>query len=364
MNSDLSNRADGETGFAPWLKLAEVAWGAWFALWRTVLLGLIIFALWGITVGPNLSFPQGVRRNPLAVDGTQAARAAIRNSSVNATSIQMDVDRVTVPVTVTDRDGYILTDLKKDNFEVYDDKVKQHILAFSSEDAPLAAGIIFDTSRSMEDKLQNSKDAALQFCKTANPEDLFMLVAFNSRPYMVSDVTGDYAKLLAEMLFAQSEGTTSLMDAIYAGIAKLRPLKVSRKVLLVISDGGENHSRYTYGTIRKMVREANVQIYTIGIFESADDRDLTPEEEYGPALLADLARISGGRAYSMGSSDELPGVMEEISLSLRSQYVIAYKPSNLVRDGRWRRIKVRLRPPSGLTHLHAYARSGYYAPTR
>ena len=275
----------------------------------------------------------------------------------------MSVDWVVLPLTVIDEWGYLHTDLEKENFQVFDNKVRQNILSFGIEDSPLAVGIIFDTSRSMRYKIDVSKEAALGFFKTSNPEDLFMLIAFSTRPYWVSAITGDYEKLLAEALFVQSKGKTSLLDAIYEGLVKLRPVKASRKALLVISDGGDNHSRHTRRDIKKLVKESNVQIYTLGVFEPLGFRNRSPEEAAGPGLLADLAHISGGRAYTVGLPEELPDVTEQVSRTLRSQYVVGYMPSNLVRDGRWRQIKVKVRPPSGLPRLKVFAPSGYYAPT-
>jgi Ca-activated chloride channel homolog len=276
----------------------------------------------------------------------------------------MNVDRVIVPVTVTDPYDRIVTGLDKDNFEVLDDKVRQKILSFSTEDAPVAVGMVFDTSGSMSDKIQKSKEAALQFFKTSNPQDQFMLVAFSNRPYLISNLTDNYKNLLDRMLFVKSGGRTSLLDAIYLGLADMKKADTSRKALLVISDGGDNHSRYTSRDIKQAVKESDVQIYCVGIFEPLADRMRTPEEAAGPGLLSELANISGGRMFSVEDPDELPDIAEKISIQLRNQYVIGYKPSNLVRDGRWRRIKIKLHPPRGLPPLQVYARTGYYAPTQ
>lgn len=325
---------------------------------------LILVVLWGITGASNVSFPAEGKDKPQPERDKQAADVVIRQPSIHAAPIQVNVERVIVPVTVTDPYDRIVTGLDKSNFEVFDDKVRQNILSFNSEDAPIAVGMIFDTSGSMSDKIQKSKEAALQFFRTSNPEDQFMLVAFSNRPYMISTLTDNYENLLDRLLFVKSGGRTSLLDAIYLGLADMRKADTSRKALLVISDGGDNHSRYTVRDIKKAVMESDVQIYSIGIFEPLADRMRTPEEAAGPSLLSELANISGGRMFSVEDPDELPDIAEKISIELRNQYVIGYKPSNLVRDGRWRRIKVKLHPPRGLPPLQVYARTGYYAPTQ
>jgi Ca-activated chloride channel homolog len=332
------------------------------AMQRTLRLGLILLTLWGFTGASNLGF---AAKDNLHPDKDQPpADVVIRRPPIHTSPLRVNVDRVIVPITVTDPYDRVVTGLDKDNFEVFDDKVRQRILSFSTEDAPIAVGMIFDTSGSMSDKIQKSKEAALQFFKTSNPEDQFMLVTFSNRPYLISDLTGNYEHLLDRLLFVKSEGRTSLLDAIYLGLADMRKANTSRKALLVISDGGDNHSRYTSRDVKRAVKESDVQIYCVGIFESLAGRMRTPEEAAGPSLLSELADISGGRMFSVEDPDELPDIAEKISIELRNQYVIGYKPSNLVRDGRWRRIKVKLHPPRGLPPLQVYARTGYYAPTQ
>jgi Ca-activated chloride channel family protein len=349
---------------APWLGLEEGAWMLGHAMRRTLQLGLILLAFWSIAGTSNLGFSAEGKSNPPPDKDQPPADVVIRRSPIHATPVRVDVNRVIVPITVTDPYDRIVTGLDKGNFEVLDDKVQQEILSFSTEDAPIAVGMIFDTSGSMSDKLQKSKEAALQFFKTSNPEDQFMLVTFNNRPYVISSLTGNYENLLDRLLFVKSEGRTSLLDAIYLGLADMKRANTSRKALLVISDGGDNHSRYTSRDVKKAVKESDVQIYCVGIFEPLAGRMRTPEEAAGPGLLSELASLSGGRMFSVEDPDELPDIAEKISIELRNQYVIGYKPSNLVRDGRWRRIKVKLHPPRGLPPLQVYARTGYYAPTQ
>ena len=301
---------------------------------------------------------------PETSDNHAGSQITVQKPPIHVTPIQVDVNLVMVNVTVTDPYDRIVTGLDQDNFEVFDDKVEQKIESFSTEDAPIAVGMIFDNSGSMGDKIQKSREAALQFFKTSNPQDEFMLIKFSDRPDLITGFTSKFDTLQDRLLFVKSGGKTALLDAIYLGLSEMKKASTNRKALLVISDGGDNHSRYTENDIKKAVKESDVQIYAVGIFEPLTSRARTPEEAGGPSLLAELAEISGGRMFSVEDPNELPDIAEKISIELRNQYVLGYRPSNLVRDGRWRRIKVKLNPPRGLPPLQVYARTGYYAPTQ
>jgi len=271
---------------------------------------------------------------------------------------------VVVNVTVTDPFDRIVTGLEQTNFQVFDEKVEQQIEAFSTEDAPISVGLVFDSSGSMSDKIQKSKEAALQFFRTSNPQDEFMLISFSNSADLITGFTSKFENIQDRLLLVKSGGRTALLDAIYLGLSEMKKATTNRRALLVISDGGDNHSRYTENDIKRAVKESDVQIYSVGIFEPLSSRSRTPEEAGGPSLLADLAEVSGGRMFSVEDTNELPDIAEKISIELRNQYVIGYRPSNLVRDGRWRRIKVKLNPPKGLPALQIYSRTGYYAPTQ
>lgn len=301
---------------------------------------------------------------PAAPDKTENPQVTVRKPPIHTAPIQVDVNLVIVNVTVTDPYDRIVTGLDQSNFEVYDEKVGQKIESFSTEDAPISVGLIFDSSGSMSDKIQKSKEAALQFFKTSNPQDEFMLIDFNERPNLLASFTSKFENIEDRVLFLKSGGKTSLLDAIYMGLNEMKKATTNRKALLLISDGGDNHSRYTERDIKKAMKESDVQLYSVGIFEPLSSRARTTEEAGGPALLSELSEVSGGRMFSVENADELPDIAEKISIELRNQYVIGYKPSNLVRDGRWRRIKVKLNPPRGLPPLQVYARTGYYAPTQ
>ena len=273
---------------------------------------------------------------------------------------KVDVDMVLVPVTITDPMNRLVTGLDKENFSLFEGKEAQDIKTFSSEDAPVSLGVIFDMSGSMSSKIERAREAVVEFFKTANPQDEFFMIAFADKPEEVSDFTSSIEDIQGKLVYTVPKGRTALLDAIYLGISKMRQGKYAKKALLIISDGGDNHSRYTESEIKSMVREADVQIYGIGLF---DLNFKTPEEREGPALLSDVTEVTGGRTFTISNPNELADVATKIGIELRNQYVLGYRPTSPVRDGKWRKIKVKLNPPKGLPPLHVYAKTGYYAPT-
>lgn len=273
---------------------------------------------------------------------------------------KVEVDLVLVPVTVTDPMNRLVTGLEKNNFVVEDNGQMQQIRHFSSEDAPISLGVIFDMSGSMRDKIEKSREAVVDFFKTANPQDEFFMVAFNDRPVLLSDFTSSIEKIQGQLIYAEPRGRTALLDSIYLALAKMREAHNQKKALLIISDGGDNHSRYTESEIKSIVKEADVQIYAIGIFSPNPG---TPEEQTGPATLSAITDVTGGRTFTVDNPNELSDIATKIGIELRNQYVLGYRPTTPVKDGKWRKIKVKLHPPKGLPPLTVYAKSGYYAPS-
>jgi VWFA-related protein len=279
-------------------------------------------------------------------------------------NIRVDTTLVQIPVTVTDPLNRFVTGLEAENFRVFEDKSEQKLVQFSNEDAPLAIGIVFDCSGSMGNKLEKSRQAVSQFFKTANPEDEFFLVEFNDNPTLVSGFTHNTEQIQNKLTFTQSKGKTALLDGIVMAMNEMKKAKNPRKALLVISDGGDNNSRYTEGEIKNRVKEADVQVYAIGIYEPAASRGRTAEELSGPSLLTELAEQTGGRQFPVENLNELPDVATKIGIELRNQYVLFYSPSNRERDGKYRRVQVKLVQPKGLPPLRAFWRTGYYAPSQ
>jgi Ca-activated chloride channel homolog len=274
--------------------------------------------------------------------------------------IKVDVDLVLINVTVTDPMNRLVTGLEMDNFALFEGNSKQEIKHFSSEDAPISLGVIFDISGSMKDKIDKAREAVVEFFRTANPQDEFFLVTFADKPDVLSEFTRSVEDIQGKLVYAVPEGRTSLLDAVYLGMNKMRDGQNSKKALLIISDGGDNRSRYTESEIKSIVKESDVQIYAIGIY---DPWAATDEERHGPALLGEITEVTGGRAYTLSSPNELADTATKIGMELRNQYVLGYRPTNVVRDGKWRKVKVKLTPPKELPPLHVYARTGYYAPT-
>jgi len=274
--------------------------------------------------------------------------------------VKVDVSLVLVPVTITDPLNRLVTGLDKENFEVYENKQEQELRTFSSEDAPVSIGVIFDMSGSMSSKIERAREAVIEFFKTANPQDEFFMIAFADKPQEVSDFTSSVEDIQGKLVYTVPKGRTALLDAIYLGVSKMHQAKYTKKALLIISDGGDNHSRYTEGEIKSTVKEADVMIYAIGIY---DHYFPTEEERLGPALLSDIAELTGGRAFTIDNPNDLADVATKIGIELRNQYVLGYRPKNPGHDGKWRKIKVKLIPPKGLPPLRVFAKTGYYAPS-
>ena len=278
--------------------------------------------------------------------------------------IKVDVNLTLVNVTVTDPLDRFVTGLEKEHFRVFEDGVEQEILTLSSEDVPISIGLVFDMSGSMSDKVEKAREAAVQFMRTANPQDQFFLVSFNDRAELTSGFTSSVDELQNRMMFTASRGRTALLDAIYLGLSQMRGAHNGKRALLLISDGGDNHSRYNENDIKSYLKEADCQLYAIGIFDPIDVRSRTPEELEGPSLLSEMTEMTGGRVFPVGNLGELPDIAAKIGMELRNQYVLGYKSANPQHNGAWRKIKIKLRPPKGLPPLRAYGKTGYYAPSQ
>jgi len=272
--------------------------------------------------------------------------------------IRKAVNLVLVPVSVTDSMERLVTGLTPDNFQIFENKKQQLIRNFSSEDVPVSIGLIVDTSGSMKDKMPRVRDAVQEFCDTANLQDEFFMITFSDQPRLAQDFTTNPSDVQGQMATAIASGRTSLLDAIYMGIHKMRDARYSRKALLIISDGGDNHSRYSEREIKAAVMESDVMIYSIGVF---DQYMPTEEEQLGPELLSEITEPTGGRAFTLNNPADMPSVATYIGRALRTEYVIGYTPQTAPKDGKWHKIQVKLRLPRELSFLHVHAKQGYYA---
>jgi Ca-activated chloride channel homolog len=289
------------------------------------------------------------------------ATAAVMDPALDTYTqpIRKNVDLVLVPVTITDPLNRLVVGLAKDNFQVFEGKKPQQIKSFSSEDAPVSLGIILDVSGSMKQKMDRAREAVMRFCNDANPQDEFFMVTFSDAPRMVADFTSRPEDIQSTLAFPLAKGRTALLDAIYMGISKMREAHYARKALLIISDGGDNHSRYTEPEIKSLIKEADVTIYAVGTY----DRYVPTEEEVlGPLLLGDIAEATGGQAFTLDNPNEMPAVAARIGLEIRRQYVLAYRPEESERDGKWHKIRIKLKfSSSKLGFLRVHAKAGYYA---
>ncbi len=282
-------------------------------------------------------------------------------------NIRVDTTLVLIPVTVTDPLNRFVTGLEKENFRVFEDKVEQSIVQFSSEDAPLSVGVIFDCSGSMGTKLEKSRQAVAQFFKTANPEDEFFLVEFNDRADLVIPFTTSLEEIQNRLAFTPSKGKTALLDAVYLGLHEMKHANNPRKALIIISDGGDNNSRYTETEIKNLVREADVQIYAIGIFEPAASRGRTmkPEELREPKPAERNIGTDRGTPFPGGESERAPQYRgEDRHRVAESVHTRLLSKEYGARNGKYRRVQVKLVQPRGLPPLRAFWRMGYYAPTQ
>jgi Ca-activated chloride channel homolog len=271
-------------------------------------------------------------------------------------TLKANVDLVLVNVTVTDSEDCLVSDLKVSDFSVVDGKHPQQIRYFSSEDAPISIAVILDTSRSMGIKVEQAREAALELLRYSNPQDEFAVVAFADMPRVVAEFTDSQDEIESALRPVEAAGQTALWDAVYVGLKEMGRARYAKKAILVISDGGDNHSRYTESDIKSILKEADVQVYAIDIFERYPK---TPEEKSGLLALDEVTSVTGGRVFLTHDSNELHRAVRQISDELRTQYVLGYLPGQSARDGKWHKIKVGLNVTKS-RKLRPHAKKGYY----
>jgi Ca-activated chloride channel family protein len=274
-------------------------------------------------------------------------------------ALSVDVDLVLLNATVTDAQNRHISGLGKENFRVWEDKIEQEIQYFSTEDIPLSVGIIFDVSGSMANNLATARNAASTFLRMGDRDDEYFLVEFSDSPHLTADFTTDVTKLQNRLLLTSAKGSTSLYDALYLGLVQVTRGSNSRKAVLLITDGQDNHSRYSFSNVKEFAKEHDVQIYAIGI----EDEFSAATGYIGRGLLEDLANLTGGRAFFPPSIYELENICALIGVDLKNQYVLGYRPLNHSSDGKWRKVQVKINKPGGMPALSVRAKTGYYAPT-
>lgn len=278
----------------------------------------------------------------------------------NQPEIKVDQDLVTLTLTVTDYYGRYVSGLTQEAFTVFDDKKKQDIIFFSDTDAPVSIGILFDVSGSMTgDKIAKARNALGRFINTSHPRDEYFLIAFNKRAQLLMDRTRDGEAVLNKLTLVEPKHNTALYDACYLGVERVTRGTHQKKALLIISDGQDNASRYNFKEVRRLMKESDVVIYSVGILGSRDNASL--EGIQGQSYLDELANVTGGKSFYPNTAVEMDEIFERIALELRHQYSIGYVPENFKPDGEWHKVKVKVKPPRGLPRLTIRHRTGYYA---
>ncbi len=264
-------------------------------------------------------------------------------------NIRLDVKMILVPITVMDPMDKPVENLAPTAFRVFEDDVEQRIVSLSKEEGPVSVGFVFDASSSMKNRMDRSVAAIQQFLETNMPGDEYFLVRFADQPTVVTGFTSNPDDILRELATIQPQGWTSLNDAICLGVQQMKHAKNSRRALFVLTDGGDNNSRYTESEVKNLVVESDVRAYAVGLFER-------------PRFLEKLAAQTGGQAVWAHSLKDLPNAIERISREFRNQYMIGYSSNNPQNDGKYRKVKVELIESPFFKALHLFWRRGYFAP--
>jgi len=274
--------------------------------------------------------------------------------------IRIKTDLVTFTLTVTDLYGRYVSGLTKNAFTVFDSNQEQEITYFSDVDAPVSLGILFDVSGSMSgEKIQKARKALSRFVNSSHPNDEYFLIAFNNRAQLLLDRTRDGDAVLQKLTLVNPRQNTALYDAVYLGIERVTRGAHQKRALLIISDGQDNASRYNFGEVRRLMKESDVVTYAVGILDGGDAS--SQDGIQGQAFLDELTSVTGGKSFYPTSDIEMDEIFERIALELRHQYSIGYTPKDFQPDGKWRKVKVKVKPPRGLPRLTVRSREGYYA---
>lgn len=278
--------------------------------------------------------------------------------------LRADVDLVLVPVTVTDTWNHPVLDLRRRDFSLYENGAEQQVRYFSHEDGPISVALVLDCSASMKNKIEYEYQAVQEFFTNANAADEYFAVSVSDKPQLIATSADSIGTLQERLAASAAKGRTALFDAIYLAISQLRNSRYQRRALLIISDGGDNQSRYTRGEIKQVIEEADVLTYAIGIFDEEPIPLLRSlEERMGRNWLSELTDASGGRTIAADDRRKIPDIAAIISRELRSQYILGYRPTSAANDGKWRKITVKVAPASPSVRFQVRCRERYRAPS-
>ena len=281
---------------------------------------------------------------------------------VRVKPLRVDVDLVLVPVMVTDAQGSPVLDLGREDFKLFEGDREERIRYFYSEDSPISVGLIVDLSSSMSNKIDRVRQAVTEFFKLADPADDYFVITFSDHPKLLANTTQSTEMIQSKLEEMKAKGNTALADAIHAGLLKLRSAQYRRKALVIVSDGGDNMSRHSLRSVKNLAKESDAQIYAIDVCDAPGvlfTKKL--EEKFGKQWLTQVTEVTGGRTLAVDDAQKIPAAASQISLELRNQYVLAYRPTNSLRDGKWRKLKVKVtRAPAALAY-QVYYRTGYLA---
>jgi Ca-activated chloride channel family protein len=321
-------------------------------------LALFASALFLVGYGHGQSANRPELLPPNDSNGPTSMRGAMDSEAHGSNTprpLRVDVDLVLLPVTVSDPMNHAVTSLKKEDFAIYEGNQQQEIRYFSTEDAPISVAILLDVSKSMSDKIETERAALVEFFNNANPNDEYFAIAFSDRPRVLVDSTQSIEQLQGQLLSAEPGGPTAMLDAVYLALSELRSARYERKAILILSDGGDNASRYKLREIKSLVQESDVQIYAVGLFETFFFN--TIEERLGKVWLGEITDVTGGRTITVDNRGKVPEAAATISREMRNQYVLGYRPTTTA-GTKWRKIKVRL-TSSAEPPLRAYYKQGY-----
>ncbi len=271
--------------------------------------------------------------------------------------LRVDVALATIPVTVTDSRGTPVAGLDRDHFRLFVDGVEQKIAFVAGEDVPVSVCLVFDLSSSMREKITVASQGVMSLLRSFDqPDDEFALVVFNERPKVAAAFTRDAGEIEQKLFHARTQGRTSLFDAIHLAMAQLRMAHTRRRVMVIVSDGGDNHSRRTKADVQRDLRESDVQIQAMSLrLNDGSLRSmLALEEQNGPLLLAELAGETGGRHVDLMSLKDLPATCARIARELHNQYVLGYVPQ--AHDGSLHRVKIMVTVPDSKSMTVQYRR--------